>query len=198
MASEGSDHLYTMVNEPVMPSVESNQCKGVPVSSQGLLSLIKEMNNQALFQDKAYLFRNSHVSLRCLLDKEDCEEGKIPMIDKPWLVAWVINKLNHDNCFVLEVLGDGGETVSTTVANLEPNTAWMIKLDVIHQEGARSLHEECANHPLNDEKDYPIVSFGEYKEDTVDVYGGIDSMPSNHLLEEIASLFHLEYPPRSL
>ena len=102
MASEGSDHLYTMVNEPVMPSVESNQCKGVPVSSQGLLSLIKEMNNQALFQDKAYLFRNSHVSLRCLLDKEDCEEGKIPMIDKPWLVARVINKLNHDNCLLFK------------------------------------------------------------------------------------------------
>ena len=81
--------------------------------------------------------------------------------------------------------------VSTTVANLEPNAAWMIKLDVIHQEGARSLHEECANHPLNNVKDYPLVSFGEYKEDTVDLYGGLDSMPSNHLLEEIASIWNI-------
>ena len=153
MDSGSPNHLYTMVNEAAVPTVETDKFKGLPITSQGLRSLLKKMNSQPLFQDKAYLFRNSHVSLRCLLDKEECEEGRIPMIDKPWLVARVINKLNHDNCFVLEVLGDGGETVSTTVANLEPNAAWMIKLDVIHQEGARSLHEECANHPLNNVKD---------------------------------------------
>jgi hypothetical protein len=46
---------------------------------------------------------------------------------------------------------------------------------------------------MNNVKDYPLVSFGEYKNDTVDLYGGLDSMPNNHLLEEIASLFPL--PP---
>ena len=187
-----------MVNEGAVTTVETNKFKGLPVASQGLLSLIKKMNSQPLFQDKAYLFRNSHVSLRCPL--EECEEKGIPMIDKPWLVARVINKLNHDDCYVLEVLGHKRKGVSTTVVNLEQNAAWMIKLDVIHQEGARSLHMECADHPLNNLEDYPLVPFGEYKDDTVDLYGGLDSMPDNHLLEEIASLSHshLEHLPTSL
>ena len=186
-----SDHLYTMANEPVMPDVESNQSKGVPVSSQGLLSLIQAMNKQPLFQDKDYLFRNSHVTLRCPLTKDQCEEQEIPLIDMPWLEARVIQKLNHDNCFLLEVLGHRKEMVATTVANLEPGAAWMIKLDVIHHEGARSLHEERADHPLNDIESYPLVIFGEYNQNTVDLHGGLDSMPSNHLLDEIASLFPL-------
>ena len=114
--------------------------KGLPVNSPGLLSLIKKMDSQPLFQDTAYLFRNSHINVRIPLNKEECEERGIPVIDKPWLGARVINKLNHDNCYVLEVLGHDGKVVSTTVVNLEPNAAWMIKLDVIHQEGARSLH----------------------------------------------------------
>ena len=173
--------------------METNQFKGVPVNSPGLLSLIKKMDSQPLFQDTAYLFKNSYINIRIPLDKEECGKRGIPVIDKPWLGARVIDKLNHDNCYVLEVLGHQGKVVSTTVVNLEQNTAWMIKLDVIHQEGARSLHMECANHPLNDLEDYPLVIFGEYKDDTIALYGGLDSMPANHLLEEIAALFPL--PP---
>ena len=89
------------------------------------------------------------------------------------------------------MLGHGKEIVGTSVANLEPGAAWMIKLDVIHQEGARSLHEERADHPLNDLESYPLVIFGEYKPETMSLYGGFDSMPDNHLLDEIAALFPL-------
>ena len=83
------------------------------------------------------------------------------MIDKPWLRARVVDKLNHDNCYVLEVLGHKGKVVSTTVANLEQGTAWIINLDVIHQQGASSLHMECSNHPLNNLDDYSLVIFGD-------------------------------------
>ena len=130
--------------------MKGDRFKGVPVRSQGLLSLIQAMGRQPLFQDKDYLFKNSHITLRCPLTKEQCGQQENPPIDMPWLEARVVQKLNHDNCFLLEVLGHGKEIVGTSVANLEPGAAWMIKLDVIHQEGARSLHEERADHPLND------------------------------------------------
>ena len=142
-------HLYTMANEGVTTTVETTQFKGVPVNSPGLLSLINKMNSQPLFQDTAYLFKNSLINIRIPLDKEECGKRAIPMIDKPWLRARVVDKLNHDNCYVLEVLGHKGKVVSTTVANLEQGTAWIINLDVIHQKGASSLHMECSNHPLS-------------------------------------------------
>ena len=47
---------------------------------------------------------------------------------------------------------------------------------------------ECSNHPLNNLDDYPLVIYGENKKDTIALYGGLDYMPTNHLLGEIAAL----------
>ena len=99
-----------------------------------------------------------------------------------------MDKLNHDNCYVVDVIGHEGKVISTTVANLEQGAAWIISMDVIHQQGASSLHMECSNHPLNNLDDYPLVIYGEYKKDTIALYGGLDCMPTNHLLGEIAAL----------
>ena len=54
---------------------------------------------------------------------------------------------------VLDVIGYEGKVISTTVANLEQGAAWIISLDVIHQQGANSLHMECSNHPQGGEEE---------------------------------------------
>ena len=128
-------HHYTMVNEAATTTVTTTQFKGIPVYSPGLLSLINKMNSQPLFQDTAYLFKNSFISIRIPLDKDDCGKKATPKIDQPWLKARVVDKLNHDNCYVLDVIGHEGKVISTTVANLEQGAAWIISLDVIHQQG---------------------------------------------------------------
>ena len=169
------DNQYTMENKVGEKTMEGDRIRGVPVRSQGLVSLIQSMGTQPLFQNKDFLFKNGHITLRCPLTKEQLEN---PPIEMPWLEARVVQKLNHsEDCYLVEVLGHGKEIVGTSVANLESGAAWNIKLDVIDQEGARSLHEEQPEHPWNNTENYPLVAFGQYKPETVSLYGGFDSMP---------------------
>ena len=81
------DHQYTMENEAVEPTMKGDRFKGVPVRSQGLLSLIQAMGTQPLFQNKDFLFKNGHITLRCPLTKEQLEN---PPIEMPWLEARVV------------------------------------------------------------------------------------------------------------
>ena len=97
-------HHYTMENVGATTTATTAQLKGIPVSSPGLLKLINRMNSQPLFQDVDYLFKDSFISIRIPLDKDDCGKKATHKIDKPWLKARIVDKLSHDNCYVLDVI----------------------------------------------------------------------------------------------
>ena len=103
--------------------------------------------------------------------------------------AQIVSKLMIDNSYVINVMGQLGKIISTTVANLKQGSAWTISLDVIHQQGAANLEAMTIPElPLNNEEVHPLPLYAVYTEDTIEEYGGIDDMPTNHLLDEIAAI----------
>ena len=59
-SSSSENHHYTMENGGAATTAMTAQHRAIPVSSPGLLELIKKMNSQPLFQDVNYLF-NYHL-----------------------------------------------------------------------------------------------------------------------------------------
>ena len=188
-SSSSENHHYTMENGGAATTAMTAQHRAIPVSSPGLLELIKKMNSQPLFQDVNYLFKDGIIWLRIPLNKSHLGKKEVPKMNKPWMKAQIVNKLRIENSYVLNVMGQKGKIISTTIANLEQGSAWTISLDVIHQQGAASLeHMESLEHPLNNLDVYPLPHYAVYTEDTIELYGGIDNMPVNHLLDEIAAI----------
>ena len=154
MASAGTptseNHHYTMVNTGATTTA---QHRAIPVSSPGLLELITKMSIQPLFQLSSYLFKDGVIWIRIPLNKSQLGTKEVPSMNKPWMKAQIVSKLMiGDDTYVVNVIGQKGKIMSTTVCNLKQGSAWTISLDVIHKQGVANLEAMgTPEHPLNDE-----------------------------------------------
>ena len=92
------------------------------------------MNSQPLFQDVSYLFNDGIIWIRIPLNKSHLGKKEVPKMNKPWMKAQIVNKLMIDNSYVLNVMGQKGKIISTTIANLEQGSAWTISAKKIQEE----------------------------------------------------------------